>query len=75
MSDGEAAGWKIATVLFAILFLIGLFIYKPSNAIETVSECDNDTIVVTDTVYVRDTVTVWKQTKPDTVYIAENNAI
>ena len=75
MSDGEAAGWKIATVLFAILFLIGLFIYKPSNAIETVSECDNDTIVMTDTVYVRDTVTVWKQTKPDTVYIAENNAI
>jgi uncharacterized membrane protein len=75
MSDGEAAGWKIATVLFAILFLIGLFIYKPSNAIETVSECDNDTIVVTDTVYVRDTVAIWKQSKPDTVYITESDTI
>lgn len=75
MSDGEAAGWKIATVLFAILFLVGLFIYKPSNAIETVSECDNDTIVVTDTVYVRDTVAIWKQSKPDTVYIPENDTI
>ena len=75
MSDGEAAGWKIATVLFAILLLVGLFAYKPSNTIEVVSDCDNDTIVVTDTVYVRDTVTVWKQTRPDTVYITENDAI
>ena len=75
MSDGEAAGWKIATVLFAILLLVGLFVYKPSNTIEVVSDCDNDTIVVTDTVYVRDTVTVWKQTRPDTVYITENDAI
>ncbi len=75
MSDGEAAGWKIATVLFAILFLVGLFIYKPSNAIENVSECDNDTIVVTDTVYVRDTVAIWKQSKPDTVYITESDTI
>lgn len=75
MSDGEAAGWKIASVLFAILFLVGLFIYKPSNAIETVSECDNDTIVVTDTIYQTDTVTVWKQSKPDTVYIIKNDTI
>lgn len=72
---GRLQGWKIATVLFAILFLVGLFIYKPSNAIETVSECDNDTIVVTDTVYVRDTVAIWKQSKPDTVYIPENDTI
>lgn len=75
MSDGEAAGWKIATVLFAILFLAGLFIHKPSNAIDIVSECDNDTIVVTDTVYLRDTVAIWKQSKPDTVYIIKNDTI
>ena len=75
MSDGEAAGWKIAAVLFAILFLIGVFMCKPIKNVDVMPDCDYDTIVLTDTVYVHDTLTFCKQTRPDTIYISSKDTI
>ena len=75
MSDGEAFGWKMAVIVCVISLIILLFVKTPKcNYIEPI---DNiiDTVTVTDTIYQIDTVTVWKQSKPDTVYITRNDTI
>lgn len=55
MSDVEAAVWKIATFVAAILLFILLL--KPNNSPEIQPQLTSfDTIYITDTVIIRDTV-------------------
>lgn len=75
MSDGEAFGWKMAVAVCAITLIVLLFVKLPKcNYIEPINNIA-DTVFVTDTVYQTDTVTVWKPSKPDTVYIMRNDTI
>ena len=75
MSDGEAFGWKMAVIVCVICLIILLFVKIPKNDCEQYPETITDTVMVTDTIYQTDTVTVWKQSKPDTVYIMQNDTI
>lgn len=75
MSDGEAFAKNLALIVCFIILAILLFIKTLKN---NGSQCQDgiiDTITVIDTVYQTDTVTVWKQSKPDTVYIIKNDTI
>ena len=75
MSDGEAFGWKMTAIVCVISLIILLFVKSPKNDSERYQETIIDTVMITDTIYQTDTVTVWKQSKPDTVYIMQNDTI
>ena len=75
MSDAEAFGWKMTVFACIIVLIILLFVKVPKNDCEQCQETIIDTVMVSDTVYKTDTVTVWKQSKPDTVYIITNDTI
>ena len=75
MSDGEAFGWKMTVFVCIVVLIILLFGKSPKNDCEQYQERIIDTVMVSDTIYQTDTVTVWKQSKPDTVYIMRNDTI
>lgn len=75
MSDGEAFGWKMTAFVCIVVLIILLFVKSPKNDCEQYQERIIDTVMVSDTIYQTDTVTVWKQSKPDTVYIMRNDTI
>lgn len=77
MSDGEAAIWKITSILFGILLLFVALskISNSNNYQEPVYNVQPVTTVVTDTLYVKDTVYVYKTAKPDTIYITNRDTI
>lgn len=75
MSDAEAFGWKMTVFACIIVLIILLFVKSPKNDCEQYQETIADTVMVSDTIYQTDTVTVWKQSKPDTVYIIKNDTI
>lgn len=75
MSDAEAFGWKMTVFACIIVLIILLFVKVPKNDCEQYQETISDTVMVSDTIYQTDTVTVWKQSKPDTVYIITNDTI
>ena len=75
MSDGEAFILKLIAVVSFIFFVVFLFIKIPKDNNTIYPEVIIDTVTVTDTIYQIDTVTVWKQSKPDTVYITRNDTI
>ena len=75
MSDAEAFGWKMAVFACIIVLIILLFVKVPKNNCEGYQETISDTVMVSDTIYQTDTVTILKQSKPDTVYIIKSDTI
>lgn len=75
MSDGEAFGWKMTAVVCFVVLIIMLFVKSPKNNCEQYQEPIIDTVMISDTIYQTDTVTIWKRSKPDTVYIMRNDTI
>jgi hypothetical protein len=75
MSDGEALILRLSVFVSFICMSILLFVKPTKN--NPIQCLDNtiDTIIVNDTIYKTDTITFWKQTKPDTVYIIKNDTI
>lgn len=68
MSDAEAVGWKLSAIITVIALAVVLF--KPKgNDIPLEPKIVHDTVVVNDTINITDTVTIYKASKPDTVYI------
>ena len=75
MSDGEAFGWKMTAFVCIVVLIILLFFKSPENNCDQYQETIIDTVMISDTIYQTDTITVWKRSKPDTVYIMKNDTI
>lgn len=75
MSDAEAFGWKMAVIACIVVIIFILFAKIPKNSPTQSPETVTDTIVINDTIYQNDTITIWKQAKTDTVYIIKNDTI
>jgi len=69
MSDAEAVGWKLSAIIAVIALAVVLFKPSKGNDIPLESKIVHDTVVVNDTINITDTVTIYKASKPDTVYI------
>ena len=75
MSDAEAFGWKMTVIACIAVIIFILFAKIPKNSPAQNPETVTDTIVINDTIYQNDTITIWKQAKTDTVYIIKNDTI
>jgi hypothetical protein len=73
MSDGEAFILKLIAVASFICLIVLLFVKLPKNDNTQYPERIIDTVTVRDTVYKTDTVTLWKPSKTDTVYITKKD--
>ena len=62
MSDMESFGWKLSTILFGIFGIVMTALYaNVSNVDPKVVYIEPDTVFVTDTLVVHDTVLKWKE--------------